>query len=133
MTIKRARGSRGGAPPEPPRITDIGSLEPYVAERVRRILARLRQEGWDPVIHEARRTPERQAWLYGIGRWHSLDRQPVTQTLRSKHLTGKAVDIVSRRHGWSSGEFFDALKRAAEAEGMTVPYGWDRAHVEWRG
>ena len=133
MASKGARGSRGKAPPEPPRITDIGSLEPYVAERVRRILARLRKQGWDPVIHEARRTPERQAWLYGVGRWHSRDRQPVTQTLASKHLTGKAVDIVSRSHGWSSGEFFDALKRAAEAEGMAVPYAWDRAHVEWRG
>jgi len=131
--MKVARSSRGKSPPEPPRITDIGSLEPYVAERVRRILTRLRKAGWDPVVYEARRTPARQAWLYGVGRWHSRDRQPVTRTLASKHLTGKAVDIVSRSHGWSSAEFFDALKRAAEAEGMEAPYGWDRAHVEWRG
>lgn len=118
---------------EPPRITDIDSLEPYVAGRVRRILDRLTRQGWDPVVFEARRTPERQRWLYGVGRTHSLGRQPVTRTLRSRHLTGKAVDIVSRSRGWGDGRFFDALKEAAEAEGMAVPFAWDRAHVEWRG
>ncbi len=118
---------------EPPRITDIDSLEPYVAGRVRRILDRLTRQGWDPVVFEARRTPERQEWLYGIGRTHSRHRRPVTFTRSSRHLVGKAVDIVSRSKGWSDPKFFDALKEAAEAEGMAVPFAWDRAHAEWRG
>lgn len=127
------RRMRGPLTEEPPRIADINSLEPYVAERVRRVLRRLEEAGWDPVVHETRRTLERQMWLYGIGRWHSRNRKPVTQTIRSRHLVGKAVDIISRSKGWSDPRFFDALKKAAEAEGLTVPYSWDRAHVEWRG
>lgn len=118
---------------EPDRIADINSLEPYVADRVRRVIQRLEKQGWDPVVFEARRTLERQMWLYGIGRWHSRNRNPVTHTIRSKHLVGKAADIVSRSRGWSDQKFFDALKTAAEAEGLAVPYDWDRAHVEWRG
>ncbi len=125
--------SRRALSEEPARVTDLKSLEPYVAERVERVLQRLRKAGWDPVVYEARRTLERQMWLYGIGRWHSRNRKAVTHTMRSKHIVGKAVDIISRSKGWSDPKFFDALKAAAEAEGLSVPYDWDRAHVEWRG
>ena len=40
--------------PEPKRNTDLNSLEPYVAERVRRILKRMDARGYDPVVFEAR-------------------------------------------------------------------------------
>lgn len=45
-------------------------------------------------VFESLRTKERQAWLYGVGRTHSLTRKPISWTLQSKHITGDAVDIV---------------------------------------
>jgi len=45
-------------------------------------------------VFETLRTQERQQRLYGVGRTHSLDRKPITRTLKSNHLLWDAVDIV---------------------------------------
>ena len=119
---------------EPPMVRDLNQLQPYLIDRVKRILNRMEARGFDPVVVETRRTLARQTWLYGVGRWHSRNRKPVTQTMLSKHLVGKAVDIASRSHGWRSKAFFDALKQEANREGMARPFDdWDQAHIEWRG
>lgn len=106
--------------PEPKRETSLDTLEPYVAERVARILARLKVRGFDPVVFEARRSYARQKWLYGVGRTHSLNRKPISWTMSSRHLVGKAVDIISKSRLWNWPEFYVALREEAEREDMQV-------------
>lgn len=57
---------------------------------------------------------------------------PVTWTLNSRHLTGTAADIVHATLGWDApSAFWDALRDAAEAEGLQIgPPASDRAHVQ---
>jgi peptidoglycan L-alanyl-D-glutamate endopeptidase CwlK len=119
-------------PQEPKRYADLDTLQPYVRERVERVMAAMVAAGFDPIIFEARRSPTRQKWLYGVGRTHDKKRKPVTWTLESKHISGKAVDIISKRWGWANNAFFVALRKAAHAEGMHTIAN-DGAHIEWQG
>lgn len=133
-------------PEEPARISDLEALVPYVRDRAQKMLQALQRRGFRPLVVETKRTRERQAYLYGLGRtkmecvragisprWAQPDRKLVTQTMKSKHLTGKALDVIDKRYGWRNMRFFDALDEEAQRVGLVVPYGWDRAHVEWRG
>lgn len=45
-------------------------------------------------VFESLRTQERQQRLYGVWRTHTLDRKPITWTLKSNHILWDAVDIV---------------------------------------
>ncbi len=124
-------------PREPSRQVSLDTLEGYVADRVRRILAAMTAKGFDPIVYEAARTEARQAWLYGVGRTHSLKRKPVTWTLHSFHIPrnngkGKAADIISRSRGWDWPEFYDCLRDCAAAEGMHV-IPQERCHLQWPG
>jgi hypothetical protein len=58
--------------------------------------------------------------------------QPVTWTLRSRHLTGDAADVVHETLGWNAPQaFWQALRRAVEAEGLQIgPPPHDRSHVQ---
>jgi len=117
-------------PKEPPRNRDIDSLEWYVADRVRQIIAAMEARGFDPIVFEARRSQERQRWLYGVGRTHSLSRKPVTWTMNSRHIVGKAADIISKSRLWWHPAFYDALETEAIRVGMRV-LPQERCHVEW--
>lgn len=112
----------------------LGALVPYVAERVERILERMRARGFDPMVFETHRSQERQNWLYGIGRTHDFHRKPVTWTKTgSKHLVGKAADIISRKDFWNAPPaFWIALRQEANKEGMHVLRA-EKCHIEWRG
>lgn len=115
---------------EPPRRSSISELAPYVARRVKLILDRMIAAGYDPVVHEAFRTKTRQEWLYAKGR--TTSGPIVTHTMNSKHLVGKAVDIISRNRGWRWPEFFNQLHFYAQQFGMYSIPG-DACHLEWRG
>ena len=117
---------------EPKRQSDISALVPYVRDRVKAILAELEDLGFDPMVFEARRSDERQKWLYGIGRTHSLDRKPVSWTLKSKHISGKAVDIISKSKMWIHPKFFAALKKVSKKYGMHT-LKKEACHIEWQG
>ena len=58
--------------------------------------------------------------------------QQVTWTLRSRHLTGDAADVVHETLGWNAPHsFWEALRTAVEAEGLRIgPPAHDRAHVQ---
>lgn len=117
---------------EPPRDATLNGLVPYVRERVEKILAAMTAQGYDPVVFEGKRSIERQRWLYGIGRTHSKKRRPVTWTLNSLHLVGKAVDIISKKHGWSNEAFYVALRHEAHAVRMGVIPN-EGCHLQWEG
>lgn len=129
---------------EPARENSIYALCDYVANRVHRIVKRLRERGFDPLVFETRRSVERQRWLYGQGRskWQCIKagispayshKGPiVTYTLKSIHLVGKAADIISESNLWNDAAFFAALKEEAAKERMHT-LGFEGCHVEWRG
>ena len=117
------------ANPEPKRQTDLAGLKPAFRAKVVTLLDNMQAKGWDPVVFEARRSAERQAWLYGVGRSHSMTRKPVTYTKKSRHMVGAAVDIVSFTTWWADPKFFAALRREAEKLGMTVLH-FEQCHVQ---
>lgn len=125
-------------PREPKAQRDLAGLWPPFRAKVELLLAALRAKHCDPVIVEARRTKERQAWLYGVGRTHHIGQRPVTWTMKSRHLVGKAADIISKSKGYDSPQFFAALKREALKLGLRdyrgeTDFDADRAHVQWGG
>lgn len=106
---------------EPPRNNKMTSLEPAFARKIGVLLARMTAYGFDPIVFEAKRSVERQKWLYGIGRGKNSDgRKPVTWTLKSNHFKGTAVDIVSHSHLWNHPKFFARLKVEAVKLGLYV-------------
>jgi hypothetical protein len=115
---------------EPKRNNDINTLVLYIIPRVNAIMRAMQSRGFDPVIFEAKRTDERQKWLYGIGRTHHKTQRPVTWTMQSKHLVGKAVDIISKTRLWDWEAFYDALEEEAKKHGMhTIPN--ERCHIQY--
>lgn len=102
-------------------VTNRGRFREKVAAGLRDLEA----HGWQPKIIEAIRTPERQQYLYSIGR---------SRTLRSRHLPGPdglsaAVDIIDERYGWSGPEarrFFLYLARVMLLHGCTSGVLWLR-------
>ncbi len=81
---------------------------------------------------------EAQKWIHYFdpaGGGHPMQagfKEPVTWTLKSVHLEGRAADVVDAHRGWDAPEgYWDALRRAAEAEGLRIgPPASDRAHVQ---
>lgn len=114
---------------EPARNRDINSLQRYFKDKIKALLDNMTRLGFDPVIYEAKRSPERQKWLFGVGRTHDTSRKPVTWTLKSEHLTGNAVDIVSHSKLWSNPKFFARLKIEAKKLGLHV-IPQEQCHVQ---
>jgi len=79
---------------EPKRNSDINSLSPAFRKKFDAFWWEVKKKYPDAMVFEAKRSQERQNWLYGVGRTHSLDRKPVTRTLNSNHKDGNAVDII---------------------------------------
>lgn len=82
-------------------------------------------------VEEGLRTRARQLWLYAQGR--TRKGKKVTWTLKSKHIEGKAVDLVPYPERWEAPlSRFDAIAKAmfeaAKLEGVSIRWGadWDR-------
>jgi len=132
----------------PNRCHDVNKLLPYVAERVLQLLDAMRERGFDPMVYETLRDKKRQYYLFCQGRtakqafMHGVPKKyadawarpgiVVTQTLKSKHLVGKAADVVSQSTLWSDPKFFTALAEEAKKVGLHT-LGFERCHCEWQG
>jgi len=109
----------------------LKGIHPVLAQKVNAIIIELEQKGWNPVIGSGLRTLKEQKKLLKKG---------YTTTLRSKHLTGRAVDIVDKRYGWSGKasnlnfQFWKDLGEAAKRQGLIWGGNWktfkDVAHVQ---
>jgi peptidoglycan LD-endopeptidase CwlK len=92
-------------------IRDIARLEPRTRDAAEKALAALKGVGIKVWVNETLRTPETQAAYYaqgrepvdavnakrrGAGLWliTQAENRVITQTLKSKHLEGKAIDLV---------------------------------------
>jgi len=135
----------------------LDSLEPRLFRpAVERVFARLREQGFEPVVGAAWRNPAQQAaevaqgdskLTYGL---HSAVRP------RDRRPAALALDIVDKRYGWGefssnpnsdkskqAAAFFVALGKAAKGAGLkwggdysksnralaAYGLGWDPAHV----
>lgn len=85
-------------------------LLPTFARKLDILFRELRAAGWDPLLHEGFRTPERAALLaaQGVGKVDSL------------HPFGAAADIISARYLWSNPKFFQAMAARARPLGLTA-------------
>jgi len=89
----------------------------------------MRARGYDPFLWEGYRSPERARYLAGKG----------TGIIRSLHIRGKAVDIISEKDLWSNHEFFTALGEEATKLGLFWGGNFsdrvdiDLPHVEFHG
>jgi hypothetical protein len=113
-------------------------LAPRFRDAVQRVFIEMRKAGFDPVISESLRTPERQSYLFGFGRKYDDGRGIVTKAPNcdlSWHCFGLAVDVISAKYGWDAPpEFWRALAAAAKDEGLVSGSTFtdaDLPHVQW--
>lgn len=138
---------------EPPINRDPNMLDPVFWHRLSFVLAQLKAEGTPFVLHEGRRTVERQQWLYGQGRIKSkpYGRPGEKVTMRdgvkrrSDHQSGRAADcypatLTTGKIIWppppSSDPRWERYATLAEEQGLTAGFRWtsphDPPHVELR-
>lgn len=92
-----------------------------VVRRAREIMAD-RDDGLGFIVTEGLRTPERQAQLVRVGASH---------TMRSKHITGHAVDLAATVDGgvrWDwplYAQLAEAMRAAAREQGVQITWGGD--------
>lgn len=112
---------------------NISALDPRFQAPVSRVLSRLRDKGWDPVIRSGVRTQSEQDEKVAQG---------LSATRNSKHLDGLAADITDRKLGWDIPKdhpFWKDLQAIAEDEGLVSGARWrlekdgidrDVAHIQ---
>ena len=106
---------------------DPGLLLPEFRSRVELLLNRLTAAGFEPVLFETYRSPERAAALAKRGTGIAL----------SMHCLAAAADIICRRHKWDCGkndcQFYEQLGKHAEHVGIYWGGLWktrDLPHVQ---
>ena len=106
---------------------DLAELAPPFRAAVEQLLERLRAAGYEPVVHETYRSPERAAALAEGG----------SGIAQSMHCLRIAADVTCARHGYDCGkhgcDFYQRLGAAAELLGMTWGGRWpkrDLVHVQ---
>ena len=88
---------------------DPSQVLPALADKVERIIRRLRGRGFDAVVAEGYRTPARARALDAKG----------TGVSKSLHSYNGAVDIVDRKLAWGASEAFkNAVVEEVEREGL---------------
>ena len=99
-----------------------------LVEKTTHILIDLQNKGWQPKIIELCRTREQQREKINDG---------YSQTMRSLHLKGRAVDIADMRYLWTipqSHKFWKDLGKACRKQGLIWGGDWkgftDVAHCE---
>lgn len=102
----------------------LTGVEPELAAVVKRAIELTTQ---DFMVLEGVRTVARQKQLYAQGR--TAPGNIVTWTMRSKHIEGKAVDLVPWPVDWNTASKFDAIytamMAAADELGVSIRSGMD--------
>ncbi len=120
------------------RNAELKNLHPLMRAKVQELTERMRAVGNPLTLFEGYRSPERQQYLYSIGRTAEMHRSPVTraQAWSSYHQYGVACDFVLYIDGkWSwktSGKFkayWDQLHEFGQAVGLK-PLSWEKPHLQ---
>ena len=84
-------------------------LLPAFRTKLELLFRRMEARGFDPMMHEGWRSPQRAAEL-------ARQKKGIVDSL---HIYGAAADIISKKTAWSNPAFFKALGQEAEAIGLT--------------
>jgi peptidoglycan L-alanyl-D-glutamate endopeptidase CwlK len=91
---------------------DLDKVKPELKRKVEHMLAVCKSKGMSVFVFETTRTKERQKMLVAQGK---------SRTMKSKHITGDAVDIVFLVNGqpsWDSSCDWARLGRIGKLEGL---------------
>jgi peptidoglycan L-alanyl-D-glutamate endopeptidase CwlK len=114
---------------------NLATVVPQLQKLGRELLRRLAAEGLTFKVIQGRRTAQEQAALYAIGR--TKPGRKVTWTLKSRHLTGRAIDIAlfsGKNVVWES-KHYTRAGEIGEQLGLVWGGRWrggktDRPHFE---
>jgi peptidoglycan L-alanyl-D-glutamate endopeptidase CwlK len=114
---------------------NLVTVQPQLQKLGRELLRRLAAEGLTFKVIQGRRTPAEQAALYAKGR--TAPGPKVTWTLKSRHLTGRAIDLAlfsGKNVVWES-KHYDTAGRIGEELGLVWGGRWkggktDKPHFE---
>ncbi|WP_230270183.1 M15 family metallopeptidase [Deinococcus sp. 6YEL10] len=119
---------------------DLNHLHPYARERLEPWRAAVAKAGFNYLIYETFRTPQRQAHLYAQGR--TKPGAVVTYTLDSTHEYGLATDGVplvwdKARQAWGqdwSHAAYDRIYKAVPPSKYDLELlSWEKPHLQVRG
>lgn len=103
--------------------SSITLLHPLFRVKIERVLAAMKGQGYKPVLWETYRTLERSRMLQARG-------VSKARGGYSMHCYGIAADIICMDHMWKCRkhhcQFFDALGKNYEDQGITWGGNWDR-------
>ena len=133
----------------PTRNSDEYNLAPNCQKKVSALLEDAKTDLPNLVIFEARRTEERQAYYFGMGRkkWQMMFAYPTkseywkyadptsptrTNTTRSLHLTGNAVDFCfDYGDGYSWKGDWVTLRYLGKKHGLESLYPYESVHLQY--
>jgi hypothetical protein len=112
---------------------DLAECAPLFVEKAWTVLREMARRGFPAIVREARRTEERQVYLWKMGREWDDGRGVVTHAataMKGWHFFGLAVDICSAAHPDNDEKvptaFWTALREVATECGLTSGDDWDR-------
>jgi len=113
----------------------LRGCHPDLIRKVVAIVVLMEQQGYRLMVTEGKRSLARQIALYAQGRTRPGPK--VTWTMRSKHISGRAADLVfldkNDRPCWSNAHPWERIGKAAKHFGLVWGGDWrtpDRPHVE---
>lgn len=110
-----------------PASDNLTGLDPVFSQKITTVLSCLESKGWAPRVASGLRSAEEQAQKVAQG---------YSDITNSKHLGGRAADVIDRRYAWNipkSHAFWQDLSTCAKAQGLNWGGDWtikDVAHVE---
>lgn len=116
--------------------SDLSELAPRFRASVEAAIEECLERGYDVVVFEARRTEERQAYLYAQGRTRpGAIVTNAADALHGWHFFGLAVDVISKSKGWSvPEEWWSDVGTIFERHGCDWAGRWkhpDTPHMQW--
>ena len=119
---------------EPKQNRDLDTLHPDFRECLDKWLEAAAAHGYDILVYETFRTPDRQQWLYQAGRTRSPFGRYLTYTLDSCHRYGLAADIVPLNNGQADWAGYDKLYRDVDPSlfGLET-LDFERPHLQIKG
>lgn len=119
---------------EPRQDRNLDHLHPDFRSRLEQWLAAASKAGFDILVYETFRTPERQKWLFEAGRQRPPFGRYLTYTMDSCHRYGLAADLVVLVSGVADWDGYDKLYKAVDPK----PFGlelldFERPHIQIEG